>query len=169
MRKQRERTYLSLPGSPPAAQHCAAQQRPSPPRRASSSSRLLALRVAHAQPSRGHLLLPPLASSPPPFKRVEMPRGPSLLSLTRCSPSPLCFSYAQPPSAAVAADEHHQGYNHYLALPMFSEAPPQPLLPPSPSHTSQDGPKTTPVAFFPDHGRRMPPSDSPSPTPPRAR
>ena len=41
--------------------------------------------------------------------------------------------------------------------------------PSSLSYTSQDGPNTTLAAFFSDHGRRMPPSDSPSPPPPRAR
>ena len=41
--------------------------------------------------------------------------------------------------------------------------------PSSPSYTSQDGPKTMLAAFFSDHGRQIPPSDSPSPPPPRAR
>ena len=85
---------------------------PSPPG-ARLSSTLCPL-AASARTRPRHLLLRRVALSVNPIPRLETPRSPSLLSLTRCSLSPPLFLSPQhtrarssPPLAVTAATVHH--------------------------------------------------------------
>ena len=115
---------------------------------------------------------------PPPACRLPLVALDSLRGATQPPGPSRSLPRAHPPtlfSLSHAATEHTR---RRRSMPPW----PQPLCrpadalrgaaatysPSSPSYTSQDGPKTTSAAFFSDHGRRMPPSDSPSPPPPRA-
>ena len=127
-KREREREREREKGTNLAAAHLpvrprTATDRPSPPCRASSSSRLLALRVARAQPSRGHLLLAtqllPLAlddTTPP--RRTPWPLSslPGPLSL-------LCSLPTTPPNTPIAAVRRCRDHHRPDDAPSCSRAP----------------------------------------------
>ena len=118
-----------------------------------------------AQASRASSSLPAWL---PPRRPGRLPRRhatpPTLSHSLWISPLPL-FS---PPRAAADVARNHRGHSHFLAPSLRTRAQPGPQAPlrrPTEARMPQDDA----AAFLPDHGHRMPPSDSPSPSPPRAR
>ena len=92
---------------------------------------------------------------------ASLPHSPAL------SPPSLDLSLSHPRVAADVA-RNHRGHSHFLAPSLRTRAQPGPQAPlrrPTEARMPQDDA----TALLPDHGRRMPPSDSPSPSPPRAR
>ena len=116
----------------------------------------------------GHLLLAALL----PRRSGRLPRAPHTslplsLTLPRSHPLPWISPSLtrESPPMLLATTAATATSSLPLCVPELSPDP-KPLYvdPPKPGC-----PKTMPRRFFPDHGRRMPPSDSSSPPSPRAR